>query len=72
MGQPRQEVASKPKGQFFNKLEGQHSKNLREDGEFHRSPMQAEARYLPFHRREGGTLENVAKERPNATRATTP
>ena len=34
--------------------------------------MQIEARYLPPHRREGGTLENVAGERPNATRATTP
>ena len=34
--------------------------------------MQAEARYLPPHGREGGTLENVAGERPNATRATAP
>ena len=33
--------------------------------------MQAEVRYLPPHRREGGTLENVAGERPNAARATT-
>ena len=27
--------------------------------------MQVEARYLPPHRREGGTLENIAKEKPN-------
>ena len=34
--------------------------------------MQVEARYLPSHMREGGTLENVAEERPNATKATAP
>ena len=34
--------------------------------------MQVEARYPYPHRREGGTLENVAEERPNAARATTP
>ena len=34
--------------------------------------MQVEARYLPPHRGEGGTLENVAWEKPNAARATTP
>ena len=34
--------------------------------------MQVEARYLPPHMREGGTLENVAEERPNATKATAP
>ena len=34
--------------------------------------MQVEARYLPPHRREGGTLENIAKEKPNAARATAP
>ena len=34
--------------------------------------MQAEVRYLPPHRIEGGTLENVAGKRPNATRTTTP
>ena len=46
--------------------------NLREASEFHRSPMQAEARYLPPHRTEGGTLKNVVRERPNVARATTP
>ena len=35
MGQPRQEVASKPERQISNKLGGQHSKNLQEAGEFH-------------------------------------
>ena len=68
-GQPRREVASKPKMKFSNELRGQHSKNLREVGEFHRSPMQAKGRCLPPHRREGGTLENVAGERPNVARA---
>ena len=34
--------------------------------------MQVEVRYLPPHEREGGTLENVAWERPNATRVTAP
>ena len=34
--------------------------------------MYAEARYLPPHRREGGTLENVAGERPNVARAISP
>ena len=34
--------------------------------------MQAEVRYLPPHRREGGTLENVVGERSNVARATTP
>ena len=34
--------------------------------------MQAEFRYLPPHRREGGTLENVVGERPNAARARAP
>ena len=34
--------------------------------------MQVEVRYLPPHRREGGTLENVARERLNVARATTP
>ena len=71
-GQPRQEVTYKPERQFSNKLEGWYSENLREAGGFHRSPMQIEARYLPPHRREGGTLENVSRERPNAARATTP
>ena len=33
--------------------------------------MQAEVRYLPPHRRDEGTLENVAGERPNASRTTT-
>ena len=32
--------------------------------------MQVEVRYLSPHRREGGTLENVARERLNAARAT--
>ena len=30
--------------------------------------MQAEVRYLPPHRTEGGNLENVAGERPNAAK----
>ena len=34
--------------------------------------MQAEVRYLSPYRREGGTLENVAGERPNATITTAP
>ena len=34
--------------------------------------MLVEVRYLPLHRREGGTLENVAGERPNAVRAIVP
>ena len=34
--------------------------------------MQTDIRYLPSHRRKGGTLENVAREKPNAARATTP
>ena len=34
--------------------------------------MQAEVRYLPPHRREGCILENIAWEKPNAVRATTP
>ena len=71
-GQPRQEVASKIERQFSNELEGQHSKNLRGAGEFHHSPMQAEARSLPPHKREGGTLKNIAGERPNAARTTAP
>ena len=70
--QPRQEVASKLKRQFSNEFEGQHSESLRDAGEFHCSPMEAEARYLPPHRRDGSTWENVARERPNAARATTP
>ena len=34
--------------------------------------MQVEVRYLPPHRREGGTLENVAEERPNVAKTITP
>ena len=34
--------------------------------------MPIEARYLLPHRRDCGTLENVAGERPNVARATTP
>ena len=71
-GKTRQEVASKHERQFSNELGEQHSENLWEVGEFHRSPMQAEVRYLPPHRREGGTLTNVARERPNVAIATTP
>ena len=67
-GQPRQEVFSKPEGQFSNELEGQYSNNLREAGEFHHLPMQVEVRYLLPHRRDGCTLVNVARERPNAAR----
>ena len=66
----RQEVASKPKRQFSNELRGgggaQYFDNLGRASEFHRLPMQAEVRYLPSHRKEGGTLNNVAGERPNA------
>ena len=71
-GQPRLEVASNSERQFSNEIGGQHSLNLRETSEFHYSPMQVEARYLLSHRREGGILENVAGERPNAARATAP
>ena len=70
-GQLRLEVASTLKDKFLTNSGGQHSKNLREAGEFHRSPMQVEARYLPPHRRKGGTLENMARERPNAAKAIT-
>ena len=70
--QTRQEIASKLERQFSNELRGQYSDNLRGAGEFHRSPMQAKVRYLPPHMREGGTLENVAGERPNAARTTSP
>ena len=66
MEQTRQEVVSKPERQFSNELRGQYSDNLRGAGEFHRLPMKEEVRYLPPHMREGGTLENVARERPNA------
>ena len=34
--------------------------------------MHTEVRYLPPHRREGGNLENVVGERPNAARTTDP
>ena len=34
--------------------------------------MQAKVRYLPPYRREGGNLENVAWERPNAARTIAP
>ena len=34
--------------------------------------MKAEVRYLPPHRKDGGTMENVVRERPNATRTTAP
>ena len=70
--QTRQEVASKPERQFSNELGGQYSDNLQRASEFHRLPMQAKVRYLPPHRREGGTLENVARERPNAAKTITP
>ena len=72
MGQPRRKVASEHERQFSNEPGGQHSENLREVGEFHYSPMQVEARYLPPHRREGGTLKNVAGEIPNAAKAPAP
>ena len=71
-GQPRQKVAYKPERQFSNETREQHSKNLREAGEFQRSPMKTKARYIPPHKREGGTLGNVVGERPNATKATAP
>ena len=60
--QPRQEVVSKPIRRFSNELGGQHSLNLREAGEFHHSPMHAEVRYLSPQMREGGTIENIARE----------
>ena len=72
MEQTRQEVAYKPERQFSNELGRQYSDNLRGAGEFHRFTMQAEVSYLPPHRRQGGTLENVAGERPNVARTTTP
>ena len=34
--------------------------------------MQIEVRYLPSYKREGGTLENVAWERPNGARTVAP
>ena len=34
--------------------------------------MQEKVRYLPPHRREGGTLENVAREMPKVAKTTTP
>ena len=68
--QTRQEIASKPERQFSNELRGQYSDNLWGAGEFHHSPMQAKVRYFPPHMREGGTLQNVARERPNASRTT--
>ena len=58
--------------QFSIEQREQHYENLREAGEFHRSPMKTKARYLPSHKREGGTLENVGGERLNATKATAP
>ena len=68
-GQPRQKVASKLKRQFSNELKGV---TFQEASKFHRSPMQAEVRYLSPHRRDGGTLENVAREIPNAAMAIAP
>ena len=50
---------------------GASFRDLREAGEFHHSLLQAEVRYFPPHRREGGTLENVVGERPNTAKATT-
>ena len=34
--------------------------------------MQEDVRYLPPHMREGGTLENVVGERPNAAKTIAP
>ena len=34
--------------------------------------MQVEVRYFPSHKREGGTLENIVGERPNAAKTITP
>ena len=34
--------------------------------------MQVEVKYLPPYRREGGNLENVNGERPNAAKTTAP
>ena len=53
--------------QFSNELRGQHSKNMQGVGEFHHSPMQVEVRYHSPHRRDGGTLKNVAGVITNAT-----
>ena len=67
--QTMQEVASKPERQFSNELK-KVSDNLRGAGEFHRLPISTEVRYLPPHRREGGTMGNIAGERPNVARTT--
>ena len=69
MRQPRLEGASKLERKFSNEFKGQHSENLREVDEFHRSSMQAKVRYLPPHRREGDSLENIVGEKPNTARA---
>ena len=69
-GQSRQEVAYER--QFSNELRGWYSDNLRGASEFHRLPMQAEFRYLPPHKRERGTLENITGERLNAARSIAP
>ena len=53
-------------------LGGQYSYNLQGAGEFHPLPIQVEVRYISPHRREGGNLENVARERPNAARTIAP
>ena len=68
MEQSRQEVASER--QFSNELRGQYFDNLRGASESHHLPMHAEVRYLPPHKREGGTLDNIARERPNVARTT--
>ena len=69
MEQTMQEVASKPERQFSNELK-KVSDNLRGAGEFHRLPISTEVRYLPPHRREEGTMGNIAGERPNVARTT--
>ena len=60
------------KGNFLTNSGRHHSENPKEVGEFHRSPMLAEVRYIFPQRREGGTLEKVSEEIPNAAKAPTP
>ena len=50
----------------------QYSNNLWGVGEFHCLPMYEKIRYLPPHRRKGGTLENIAREKPNVVRIIAP
>ena len=53
------------------KLRGQLPRNFQEAGGSHHSPKQVENQYLPFHRREEGSLKNSNAEHPNPLRTTT-